>query len=99
MKNQWDPRLNLIFGRRSIRIFSPGAPEAAKVKQLLKAAMAAPSAMTSDPWRFVVVREGPALRELAQALPGGKMLATAALAVVVCGDLEAALDRQLSYLL
>lgn len=91
--------MNFIFGRRSIRIFSPGAPEATAVRQLLEAAMAAPSAMTKDPWRFVVVREEPALRELAQALPGGKMLATAAWAVVVCGDLEATLDGQISYLL
>jgi nitroreductase len=69
------------------------------VTKLLETAMAAPSAMTKDPWRFVVVRDKQTLAQLAAALPGGKMLVTAALAVVVCGDLEAAFDRQLSFLL
>jgi nitroreductase len=61
--------------------------------------MAAPSAMTKDPWRFIIVREPSRLQQLADALAGGKMLATAALAVVVCGDLNASFDRQLSFLL
>jgi nitroreductase len=91
--------LSLILGRRSIRIYSPGAIDDATVAQLLEAAMAAPSAMTKDPWRFVVVRDQASLKELAQALPGGKMLATATLAIVVCGDLDAAFERQLSFLL
>lgn len=69
------------------------------MQQLLEAAMAAPSAMTKDPWRFVVVRDTATLASLAAALPGGKMLSTAAVAIVVCGDLEAAFERQLSYLL
>lgn len=66
---------------------------------MLEAAMAAPSAMTKDPWRFIVIRQSQTLARLAAILPGGKMLSTAALAIVVCGDQEAALDRQLSYLL
>ena len=61
--------------------------------------MAAPSAMTKDPWRFVVVREKQTLSKLATLHPGAAMLSAAALAIVVCGDLEVAFDRQLSYLL
>lgn len=61
--------------------------------------MAAPSAMTKDPWRFVVVREAATLSAMAEALAGGKMLGTATLAIVVCGDLEAALEQQLGFLL
>lgn len=92
-------KLGLIFGRRSVRIYAPGDIEEETVTTLLEAAMAAPSAMTKDPWRFVVVRDGPVLARMAGALPGGKMLAAAALAIVVCGDLDAAFERQLSYLL
>lgn len=91
--------LNFILGRRSIRVYSPGEVSEAELLQLLQAAMAAPSAMTRDPWRLVVVRNQASLARMAAALPGGKMLATAALALVVCGDLEAALEGQLSYLL
>lgn len=91
--------LDFIFGRRSIRVYSPGAISEASINRLLEAAMAAPSAMTKDPWRFVVVRQAATLAALARSLPGGKMLATATLAIAVCGDQEVALDRQLSFLL
>ena len=91
--------LDFIFGRRSVRIYSPGDISNEVVTKLLEAAMSAPSAMTKDPWRFVVVRNPATLSKLAEALPGGKMLATATLGIVVCGDLDAAFDRQLSFLL
>src|SRR5215471_4311521 len=93
-----DP-LDFIFGRRSVRVYSPGEIDDAIVTRLLEAAMAAPSAMTKDPWRFIVVREPASRRTMSEALPGGKMLVTATLAIVVCGDLEAAFESQLSFLL
>ena len=80
-------------------MYSPGEIDDGTVTRLLEAAMAAPSAMTKDPWRFVVVRDAATLAALAEALPGGKMLASATLAIAVCGDLEAALEQQLSFLL
>jgi nitroreductase len=92
-------QLQFIFGRRSIRVYSPGEVGGELVDRLLEAAMAAPSAMTKDPWRFVVVREKQTLEKMTAVLPGGRMLATASLSIVVCGDMEAVLDRQLSYLL
>lgn len=91
--------LGFIFGRRSIRAFAPGEVSDALVQKLLEAAMAAPSAVARDPWRFVVVRDRQALARIAQALPHGQMLTSAALGIVVCGDLEAAHDQQLGYLL
>ncbi len=91
--------LELLFARRSVRVYSPGDIGEQTVQKLLEAAMAAPSAMTKDPWRFVVVRKTETLSQLAAALPGGKMLSTATLAIVVCGDLEAAFENHLSYLL
>ena len=89
----------MSFGRRSIRVYSTGDLSEQTLNSLLETAMAAPSAMTKDPWRFVVVRNAATLGTLAGALPGGKMLATAAAAIVVCGDLDAAFERHLSYLL
>ena len=61
--------------------------------------MAAPSAAAKDPWRFVVIRKRQALSEISAALPNGQMIAGAALGIAVCGDLQAAHDQQLSYLL
>jgi nitroreductase len=99
MSTTTSEQLDLIFGRRSIRVYSPGEVSEPAVTKLLEAAMAAPSAMTKDPWRFVVVREKQTLSKLATLHPGAAMLSAAALAIVVCGDLEVAFDRQLSYLL
>ena len=69
------------------------------VQDLLEAAMAAPSAVAKDPWEFIVVRNRTTLQQIAEGLPNGTMLTTAALGIVVCGDLRRSHDRQLSYLL
>lgn len=51
-----DDKLRFIFGRRSIRAFTPDAVSDEAVQKLLEAAMAAPSSAACDPWRFVVVK-------------------------------------------
>lgn len=99
MNSETKAVLDLIFGRRSIRVFEPGEVDDTTITKLLEAAMAAPSAVCKDPWRFVVVRDRGTLDTLAGVLSNGQMLHKAALAIVVCGDIEAAHDRQLSYLL
>jgi nitroreductase len=94
-----DDPLRFILGRRSIRVYAAGDISEEDVTRLLQAAMAAPSAVGRDPWRFVVIRRKETLAAVAAALPNGGMLASAPLGIVVCGDLEAAHDRQLGYLL
>jgi nitroreductase len=98
-KNQIDEQLRFIFERRSIHVYSPGEISEATVDKLLAAAMAAPSAAAKYPWRFVVIRDRQTRSHMAAVLPHGQMLASAALGIAVCGDLESAHDRQLSYLL
>ena len=44
--------MNEIFARRSIRKFLPTMVEDEKIEQLLRAAMAAPSAGNPPPWEF-----------------------------------------------
>ena len=99
MTTNVDEQLGFIFGRRSIRAYTPQAVSDEAVQKLLEAAMAAPSAAATDPWRFVVIKNREMLSRIADALPYGKMVGSAALGIVVCGDLEAAHDKQLSYLL
>ena len=74
--------------RTSIRAYRDCPVGADTVELLLRAAMAAPSAVNRQPWAFVVVDDRELLRELAGALPFAKMAARAPLAVVVCGDLS-----------
>ena len=99
MSTTTNTQSDFILARRSIRVYSPGEVSEAVVTKLLEAAMAAPSAMTKDPWRFITVRDKQALSKLAALHPGAAMLSSAAMAIVVCGDLEAAFERQISYLL
>ncbi|MDH7501774.1 MAG: nitroreductase family protein [Verrucomicrobiota bacterium] len=92
-------KLACIFGRRSVRAYTNAKIDDDTLRLLLEAAMAAPSAVAKDPWRFVVVRQPSTLTEIASALPNGRFLAKAAAGIAVVGDIDAAHDRQLSYLL
>ncbi len=78
--------IQTIFSRRSIRKYTSEPVSEEAIQTLLEAAMAAPSANNSQPWRFVVVTERKTLDALAEAHPYGKMLFQATLAVAVCGD-------------
>lgn len=75
--------LDNIHARKSVRSYTeePVSPE--QVETLLKAAMAAPSGMNQQPWRFVVVREQATKDKLASGF--NKMIAKAPVVIVVCG--------------
>jgi nitroreductase len=74
-----------IFGRRSIRAYLEDKEvEPAKIKRLLEAAMAAPSACNLQPWEFIVVTE----QQRVSAIKGSIARwgnYNAPLAIVVCG--------------
>lgn len=78
--------LDLIKRRRSIRKYTPEPLSEAKVRELLEAAMAAPSANNSQPWHFVVVRDKETKSLLAKTHRWSGMIAQAPLAIVVCGE-------------
>ena len=78
--------LQAIFGRRSVRRFQKRAIEPKKIETLLRAAMAAPSAMNEQPWEFVVIDRKDLFDRIMQVHPYASMLATAPLAILVCGD-------------
>jgi nitroreductase len=78
--------IETIFSRRSIRKYTEEPVPEEKVRTILEAAMAAPSASNRKPWHFVVVTEKETLNRLADAHRYGKMLHEAPLCIVVCGD-------------
>lgn len=94
-----DARILPLASRRSVRNYTDAPVADADIQALLEAAMAAPSARATDPWHFIIVRDRPALADLAQILPYGQMLAHAPLGIIVCGELARANRQQLSYLL
>jgi nitroreductase len=73
-----------IYARRSIRNYKERPVEREMLETLLKAAMAAPSAMNIKPWEFVVVTEPDRMDEIRSSLMFGKHNAPAA--IVVCGN-------------
>lgn len=80
--------LDLIFKRRSVRIFSKKTVEKETLTKLLQAAMAAPSASNSRPWEFIAISDPDTLEELRKSLKYGKYNAPAA--IVVCANLDLA---------
>ncbi len=81
-----DQRLNWIFSRRSIRKYTDQPVEKDKVRTLLEAAMAAPSAGNRQPWHFVVITDRTALNALGSVHPWAAMLTEAPLCIAVCGE-------------
>ena len=77
----------ILFSRRSIRKYKKeGQVNDEQIRYMLNAAMCAPTAMNRQPWQFVVIKNPEKLKELSEVFPYGKMLANAALGILVCGD-------------
>lgn len=84
--------LDNIHARTSIRSYLPRVVEEEKIEQLLRAAMAAPTATNRQPWAFIVIKDKEVLNELGTTLPYAKMTKDAPLAIAVCGDLSKAIS-------
>ncbi len=78
-----------ILTRTSIRAYQDKPVEDAKIEQMLRAAMAAPSAGNKQPWRFIVIKDKNTLKSISENFHTMKMAEKAPLAIVVCGDLNA----------
>jgi nitroreductase len=74
-----------IFDRASVREFTNQELTDAQIEQLLRAAMAAPSACNQQPWEFFLAKDEPIKLALSKATPFAKPAAGAALCIVVCG--------------
>ncbi len=79
--------LENIMTRTSIRQYSGKQIPADTVEILLKAAMAAPTAVNAQPWHFIVVND-PEKRQVIADVSSqiGDKIKTAGAVIVVCGD-------------
>lgn len=80
--------LKTIMGRKSVRQYTQAAVTQEQLITLVKAGMAAPTAVDCRPWDFIVITDKAVLKQLADALPYAKMAARAGAAIVVTGDLK-----------
>lgn len=79
--------MKAILSRRSIRKYTKEPVPDSVVKEILEAAMSAPSAGNEQPWHFVVIND----REILDAIPAfhpySQPLTMASVAILICGDL------------
>lgn len=93
MENQ---AINNIMTRVSVREFTGEKISPAQVDTLLRAAMAAPSAINKQPWAFIVVDDDVVIAKLGEALPYSRCSNHPAVAIIPCGDLNKAIPGEMA---
>jgi nitroreductase len=89
--------LSVIHSRKSVRHFTGQDVSKEALDKMLRAGMAAPTAVNRQPWSFVVVTDRKALDSLKEGLPYAKMLGKAGAAIVVCAMPEKAYDQKVEF--
>ena len=84
-----NPMLSNIMTRTSIRQYTNEPVSKADIETMLRAGMAAPTAVNRQPWHFVAVTNKDKLAELAGRRG---MIKQAGVAIVVCGNLDKAMQ-------
>lgn len=90
--------LEAILTRRSIRKYTDEPVSQQEEEIILKAAMNAQNGNDRRGWAFVVVRNADSINTLSDCVrPNGEPLRHTPMAIVVCGDLDLALDNWKEY--
>ncbi len=76
----------VINSRKSVRHFTGKAVDKADLDKIVRAGMAAPTAVNMQPWSFVVVTNRAVMDKLGEALPHAQMIAKAGAIIVVCTE-------------
>ncbi len=93
MKNE---AIENIMTRVSVRQFTGEKISDEQIDILLRAGMAAPSAINKQPWAFIVVTEQDLLARLGEALPYSRCGNKPACAIIPCGDLTKAIEGDMA---
>ncbi len=93
MKNE---AIENLMTRVSVREFTGEKISAEQIDTLLRAAMAAPSALNKQPWAFVVVTDEKIIDQLGEALPYSRCSNRPACAFIPCGDLSKTIEGDLA---
>lgn len=84
--------ISVIHSRKSVRNFTGQEVKRDLLDKIVRAGMAAPSAVNMQPWSFVVVTNRQTLDMLNDGLPYAKMLGKAGAAIIVCAIPEKAYE-------
>ena len=80
--------MEAIKTRRSVRKYVKKPISEKIVKEVLEAAMSAPSAGNEQPWHFVLIDNPKILSKVPTFHNHAQMLKDAAIAILVCGDMQ-----------
>lgn len=80
--------MDAVFNRRSIRKFKDIPVSDERLRLLLKAAMAAPNALSSNEWEFLVITSIEGRRKIIECQSHATAAETAAAVIIVCGNTE-----------
>jgi nitroreductase len=89
--------LTVIHSRKSVRNFTGQSVSREDLDKILRAGMAAPTAVGRQPWAFVVVTDRKGLNTLKDGLPYAKMLDKAGAAIIVCAIPEKAYEKKVEF--
>jgi nitroreductase len=81
--------MDTILKRHSVRSYSSEPIDDATIEKIVHAGMAAPSAMGSKPWHFIVISDRDKMNAIVRIHPYAQMLPQAQRAILVCGDISA----------
>ena len=84
--------IKTIHSRKSVRDYTDKKVSNDDLLKITKAGMAAPTAMNTQPWEFVIVNEKEKLNDMSDNLPYAQMLKKASAAIIVCGNMNKAIE-------
>ena len=82
--------LAVIHSRKSVISFTGAAVSTQDLDTIIRAGMAAPTAVNKQPWSFVVVTDRKKLDALAAGLPNARGIKKAGAVIIVCTEPEKA---------
>ena len=83
----------VIHSRKSVRSFTGFPVNKNDLDNIIKAGMAAPTAVNMQPWSFIVVTDRKKLDTFAEGLPHAKMLFKAGAAIIICTEADKAYNK------
>jgi nitroreductase len=77
---------SVIHSRKSVKSFTGATVSIENLDKIIRAGMAAPTAVNKQPWSFVVVTDRKILDALAAGLPNARGIDKASAAIIVCAE-------------
>lgn len=77
-----------IMTRCSVRQYSGKPISDEDLETILKAGMAAPTAVNQQPWEFVVITDADLRKRISEEFKFAKMVSECAVAIAVCGNMD-----------